>query len=199
MASARYSRYYTYIKPISQNKFVKSSTPYIFSIITVTIMLVFALRPTISTVSNLQKSIENNKQVLEQLNIKSANLSEAKKNLDSLSSENTVKINTAFPQKAEVTALLSNLKNSAVNGATISALQVTDAVTIMDDQINNGGPSMGEIKFTFNIQGSYSQVIRTLENLKRSPRVISIDSIILNKQKEGAILLVVNGKGYFLK
>jgi hypothetical protein len=60
MPSPKYSRYYTFIKPVIEHRFVRSFAPYIFSLLTVIIMMVFAIKPTISTILNLQKDLENN-------------------------------------------------------------------------------------------------------------------------------------------
>lgn len=198
MPAPKYSRYYTYIKPVSENKFVRSSAPYIFSIITTSILIIFAIRPTISTISNLQKNIENNQQVLDNITSKSLNLSEAKKRFESIPSSSKNKINTAIPQDAEITTLIASLQNAVPKEATISAIHI-EGVTVVDTQPLKIPPSLNEIKFIFNVQGSYTQIMATLSQLKKTSRTISIDTIDIGKQSEGAILLSISGKGYFLR
>ena len=130
MATAKYSRYYTYIKPVIENKFVKSSAPYIFSLLTMTVFILFAIRPTISTILNLQKNIENHRQVLEALEKKENNLTAGRNNLQNLGLEKRQKVNSSLPENADITSLISSLRNSSGREASVSALQIQPVVLL---------------------------------------------------------------------
>lgn len=199
MIAARYSRYYTYIKPVIENKFVKSSAPYIFSLITITIFILFAIRPTISTILNLQKNIENHRQILEALEKKENDLTTGRNNLQSLDPERREKINAAIPENADVTSLIGSLRNASGKETLVSALQI-QPVVLMDSEVTPQKTllSLGEASFTYNIQGDYGQLLPTLYNLQRSPRLLSIGSVVLSSQG-GVIVLSVSGKASFLK
>lgn len=199
MISARYSRYYTYIKPVIENKFVKSSAPYIFSLITITIFILFAIRPTISTILNLQKNIENHRQVLEALEKKENDLTAGRNNLQSLDPERREKINAAIPENADVTSLIGSLRNASGKETLVSALQI-QPVVLIDSEVTPQKTllSLGEASFTYNIQGDYGQLLPTLYNLQRSPRLLSIGSVVLSSQG-GVVVLSVSGKASFLK
>lgn len=196
MDNARYSRYYTYIKPVVQNRFVKSVAPYIFSIITVTMMLLLALKPTIETVLNLQKNIINNQQVLEALEKKVRDLSQGKKNLEELGEEKMLKINTSLPQTANITSLVAALQASVPQTASISALQVQPVSLQSKKDINL---ALNEISFSLSVQGSYLELTQTLERILNSPRAIQITGVTINKSADGITNLIVSGKGYFLQ
>lgn len=201
MATSKYSRYYTYIKPVAQNKFIRSFAPYIFSLLTIIFLVIFAIKPTISTILNLQKSIDENKQVLKQLNDKADSLTLGKRNLQALGPETLNKINTLLPSQANVTTIITSLQKVPLgNQASISALQV-QPVNLIDNTIDiqKARLNLAEVEFTYNVQSSFQGLLATLQNLSKSPRLININNIVLSKQIDNPMVLSITGKAYFLK
>lgn len=199
MPAPKYSRYYTYIKPVVQNKFVKSSASHIFSLIAVIVFTVFAIRPTISTILNLQKSIQNSRETLAALDTKAKNLAEGRRNLDNLDDATKQKINTLLPKDAALATLINSLQNSSDNQATVSALQI-QPFTVFD--LTAPASSMlkqDEIKFSYNAQGSYKQLLSIIYNLRRSPRLVTIDNLVIGKQGNDPLTLSITGRAYFLR
>lgn len=195
----QFNRYYTYIKPVIQNKIIRAYAPYIFSLITVGLLIVFAIRPTISAILNLQQSISNSQQVLDTLKKKSADLSQGQKNYQSLSPQIKTKIIQAVPFNPDVTTLIKNLEAATAPQASTSAIQI-QPITLFDIQNTlSDHPTLGKVDFTYNVIGSYAQIITTISNLAKLPRLATITNLIISKQQEGPVNLSVTGKGYFLK
>lgn len=199
MANPQSSRYYVFIKPVIGNKYVKSSAPYIFSLLAIIVFVIFAIRPTILTILDLQKSIQDNQAILETLDKKSRDLTDGKRNLDNLDPSVKTLINTRLPDQAAVTALIYDLEQSATKSASISALQVQPATIYVESSASGIKQQVGELTFSFNVQGSYAGLLETLNNLAKSPRLINITGATLSKSAEGAISLSVSGKAYYLK
>lgn len=199
MVQAKYSRYYTYVKPVIENKIIKSVAPYIFSILTITILIIFAVRPTISTILNLQKDIENNKKILSGLGKKEQDLTQGKKNLENIDSNLKIKLANKIPAKADVASIIKSLKNVSGNQASSSALQIQPLI-IYDSKVSGEGikTSFGEVSFTYNIQGTYREILQILEKLSRADRLIKIDNLVISKG-EGPAILSLSGKALFLK
>lgn len=200
MATSKYSRYYTYVKPVIENRIIRSSAPYIFSLITISILTIFAIRPTVSTILNLQKNIGENEKVLQALDSKAQSLIEGKRNLDNLNPEIKVKIEAAAPTETNVPAVIANLQSSSVNIASVSALQI-QPLTIIDNTISEKKAllSLGEINFAYNTQGQFYQLLLSLENLNKSSRLLNITSVVINKQADDPPVLSITGKAYYLK
>lgn len=199
MITPKYSRYYTFIQPVIKNPLVKSSAPHIFSLITVAIFTVFVLRPTISTILQLQKNIEDSKQTLEALDKKAQALTLAKQNLESMDPQTRLKIKTILPDKVNVISLINSIQSSLQNQASSSALQI-QPLTLVDNTIpEKVNLDLGEINFSLNVQGPYSQLLTVLYNLDRSSRLIKNDSIIINKAPGLNPGLSITGKAYYLK
>lgn len=165
-----------------------------------TILIVFAIRPTVSTILNLKKDIKNQQQILAALESKENALTEGRNNLQNLGSEKRGKITTALPSSPEPASLIASLRNTSQNQSSVSALQI-QPVTLLDTASANQGAllTLGDVSFTYNVQGTYEQLLTTLSNLQKSPRLMSVDSITLGKQSEGSTVLSVTGKAYFLK
>lgn len=197
----KYSRYFTYIKPVTENKTVRSLAPYIFSLITIIILIIFAIRPTVSTIINLQKNIADNKQVLQELENKAQNLITGKKNYENLSPDTKRKIDAAVPDKPFVTSVIFDLENSVKPQASASALQI-QPLTLIDNALQIGKKaklSSGEIDFSYNTTGSFINLLKTLQNISNSPRLIQINNITINKQPENPTVLSITGKSYYIK
>ncbi|MFH0937234.1 MAG: type 4a pilus biogenesis protein PilO [Candidatus Daviesbacteria bacterium] len=200
MAQSKYFRYYTYIKPVIENKTVRSIAPYIFSLTTIAILAIFAIRPTVSTILNLQKNIENNRQTLQALETKAQNLLEAKKNLDALSPEARAKIDLALPQQPSVPTLIRSLQDSSTSVASVAALQI-QPLTLIDKSIpEQKVPSgLGEVDFSYNVQGMFAELITILQNLQHTPRLVNFSGVVVSKQIDSPTVLSITGKGYYLK
>lgn len=195
----RYSRYYTYIKPLISSQVVKSYGVWTFSALTIIIFVIFAIKPTVETISALQQKLEISKQTLEKVNQKVQNLQQGRQNYEQLGPVTITKINLAVPTQISLKSLIEPLEQAArANQASISALQI-EPVTISQKE-QNQSLTLDKIKFTFNIEGSFTNLLKLLQQLQKSSRLISIDSIVLNKAPDSiTILMSVTGHSYYLK
>ena len=194
-----YSRYFTYIKPVAKLPIVKNYGPTIFTLFAITIFIFFAIKPTVETILVLQKKIDDSNQVLEKATQKVDSLSLGKKNYDSLDQNITQKISAAIPDTVSLRSLIQNLEQSAkAHEASISALQIQPL--IVNTKVDQALGSLSEISFTFNIEGSYANLIEGLQDLKRSSRLISIENLSLSKVAEGeGLIMSLSGKAYYIK
>lgn len=197
--TAKYSRYFTYIKPITDNKTVKSVAPYIFSLIMIIILVIFAIRPTISTILNLQKNLADSQQVLEGLNNKAQNLIEGKKNYNNLPPEVKVKINLAVPVKPDVTFVIASLNNSSKSIASVSALQIQPLVLIDTTQEKSKTLALAKVDFSYNTVGSFTNLLQVLQNINNASRLLQINNVTINKQTDSPTVLSITGNAYYLK
>ncbi len=196
----RYSRYYTYIKPVINSGVVKQYGAWSLTIVTMIIFIIFAIKPTVETISVLQQKLENSNQTLTQVNQKLQNLQTGRKNYEALGANTLNKINLAVPTQISLNTLIQPLELAArANQASISALQV-DPVIITQKDPNSNNFTLEKVQFTFNTEGSFTNIMRLLQDLEQSERLISIDSVVLNKAPDSStILMSVVGKAYYLK
>lgn len=197
--SKLYSRYFTYIKPVIRAPIIRTYGHTIFTLLIIIIFIVFAIRPTVETIVVLQKKLASSREILEKVNQKASNLSQGKANLDKLDPELKSKLAAAIPDIVSLKSVIQTLEQTARKyEASVSALQIQPLVleTKMDQRVG----SLSEVTFTFNVEGEYQNLISLLQDLKKSSRLISIDSLSLSKLSEGrGLIMSISGKAYYIK
>lgn len=197
--SSRTSRYFTYIEPVLKIPIIKTYGFAIFTIISLIVFIIFAIKPTVETILVLQKELEVEKDTLDKINQKSKNLSLGRENYQKIPSNIKTQISSALPRNVEMTTVIGSLEGAALNAqASISALQFQPLT------IEKGDPTKEiqstEINFTYNMEGSYDSLKAVLDSLKNSARLFSLDNITFNKtDSSSSILMSVTGKAYYLK
>ena len=193
----RFYRYFTYIEPIIKLPFIKTYGTIILTLITLIIFIIFAIKPTIETILVLQKKSDNAKIVLEKINKKSETLSVARKNYQNLNPNIKLSIQKAVPVNAKLETIISSLEDIAkIHQATISALQFQP--TILGKESLTGKTE--EINFTYNAEGTYDNLIKMLQDFRKSQRLLFIKSLTINKvEGKSTILMSITGKGYYIK
>lgn len=197
--SSLYSRYFTYIKPFTKLPIIKNYGPTVFTLVTISILVLFAIKPTVETILVLQKKLADSEAVLQKITQKANDLSLGKKNYDNLDQNIKEKIAAAIPDAVNLKSVIQALEQAAKNHeASVSALQVQPLV--IDTQTTNQVSTLSEISFTFNTEGDYKNLIALLQDLKVSSRLIMIDNLSLSKASEGNLLIMsLSGKAYYLK
>lgn len=196
--STIYSKYFTYIKPVTKLPIIKNYGPAIFTLLTISILAIFAIKPTIETILVLQKKSIDSDAVLQKVTQKVNNLSQGKKNYDNLDKNIKEKIAAAVPDTVSLKSVISTLEQTAkIHEASISALQIQPLIIESKDENQVG--KLAEISFTFNTEGGYKNLIALLQDLKLNSRLISIDSLSLTKTEGNSLIMSLSGKAYYLK
>lgn len=195
-----YSRYFTYIKPFTKIPIVKNYGSTIFTLLTISLLIFFAIKPTVETILVLQKKLADSNEILQKVTQKANNLSLARKNYDNLDQNIKDKISASIPDTVSLRSIIQTLEQAAkTHEASVSALQIQPLV-INTKNDNNQIGSLSEISFTFNTEGDYQSLISLLQDLKNSSRLISVDSLSLSKTGNSkALILSLSGKAYYLK
>lgn len=197
--STLYSRYFTYIKPLTKIPIVRNYGSTIFTLLIISILIYFAIRPTIATILVLQKQIVDSTAVLSKVTQKADNLSLGKKNYDNLDQGIKDKITAGIPDNINIKSLTQTLEQAAKNHeASISALQIQPFVvtTKVPDKLG----TITEISFNFNTEGNYSNLNGLLQDLKTSDRLISIEHLSLSKTSDGeSLIMALSGRAFYLK
>lgn len=191
----RYFRYFTYIQPVIKAPFIRTYGSLILTIMALSIFTIFAIKPTVETILILQKTLNDQNEILKSITKKSQDLSLGSSNYKTLIRQGLAdKINKAVPPTPSVGELTVALEDIAEE-ASISAIQFQPfIITSITDS-----SELSEISFTYNVEGSYDSLLSVLRNLKNSSRLISIENLTFNKLESSGLLLSVSGKAYYLK
>ena len=196
--STRASRYFTYIQPLLKIPLIRTYGSIIFTIAALIVFIVFAIKPTVQNILVLQKTLENENEILNKLTKKSEDLGLARNNYQNIDPIIKNKIATAIPTSLELGSLMRSLENTTLGSeATISALQFQ---TINVDTTTNTIPSLREIIFTFNVEGNYETIKLIIAGLRTTNRSIIVDKLSIAKvEDQSTLLMTVSGKAYYLR
>ncbi len=196
----QFSRYYTYIRPILKNKVVKTYSSLFFSLMMVTIFSIFAIKPTLTTIVALQKSINEQEQLLAQINEKGRNLEQGKRNYDQIDPDTKLTLLELIPNSTSLPSLIDNLSALAESfEASMSGIQIQPVALEGTPGKLTKVAALREIDFTLSIQGSYIQLNDFLDALYRINRLINIQTISFSKQADGGITMTINAKAQYIK
>lgn len=194
------NRYFTYIRPIIRSKFVKTYSSLIFSLITIAIFSYYAIRPTVTTILSLQKSIDEQTSVLNTLKEKVNALVSGKQNYENIPLPVKNKLNTLIPDNPALPDLINSLSfASKTADATISGIQIQPVTLEASKTQLSKTAKVSEIDFNFNTQGSFANLMKLLSLIKRSDRLMTINSVHFNQPDDSSLVMSVTAKAYYLK
>lgn len=157
------------------------------SIVAIIVFSVFAIRPTVLTILELNNEIKSKQDLIGKLQQKTRDL-ETANNLFSSSTEDIKLIDQAVPDNSSPDIFIKKIEELAKN----NSLQIL-AFSMADVSIK-GQESKNELPFTISVTGTYSNINLFLENLEKQirPAIINsftINSVIVDGSKKLTLLL----------
>ena len=194
------SRYYTYIKPVLRSKSVHEYGPLIFSLVMVSFFSIFALRPTLTTIATLQKSISEQQTVNNQIIQKIDDLKNARNNYLAISQETRSKVDGLVPNDTDLPALINQIRSVAQTyDASISGIQFETIVLDGKPQTLVAKPAQKDIPFTISLRGSYERLVQFVDALPKTDRNITIENITVHSDSDNGLLMAINARAYYFK
>lgn len=173
-----------------QNK--KQAVVYFFmflTFLTVAFFGFFVLRPALSTISTLQKQLEDNRTIYEGLQNKLATIQGLDRQYQTIQTEVPL-INEAIPDTPKIPLLTRQIETIAQsNNVSLESLLVSPVELY---PLENGS-----FTFTFDATGTLQDTERFMENISNFSRAVTIDKISTGKNEDGEIELSMSGKAYF--
>lgn len=193
------AKYREYLKllPTVKKENTKMITMLIFTFVSLSFLGIFAITPTLSTIIELQKQLEDSKYVNEQLKTKINNLSSLQQQYQLLSEDLPV-VYGAIPQNALVPTLVGQLETLAkASNVNITSLRVSPIILI-DTKTPKSFKSHYSFTFTLDAEGSYEEVMLLAASLTNFNRIVTIESISLVKNpRTNNLLISIEGREYF--
>lgn len=157
---------------------------------------VFAISPTLATIAQLQKQLEDNKLINDQLEKKITNLGILQQKYNLL--QNDLKfVYAAIPENSITPLFAGQVQNIAKeDNVVLSGLQTSEVEL---SKTNEGLQRHSSFNFSLEVQGPYKNVLIFLDDLANFERIVDLDTISINKKSEKTIefKLNVRGKAYF--
>lgn len=206
----RYNYYYQQLWRYYQKPSIKISLSLLLTIFAVTFFAAFAIRPTLNTIAELLRKIEDQKEV-------SAKLEEKMAALSSLQSEYTViqenqnVLKAAMPANEDYQNLFMQLEAvAAANVLPIYSLSVIgDQDVAVQEVVEEGVQEVAypSVNFSLITQGTYAQLKPFLRDVTRLARLMRVESIQFSQPdeedmdiaEEPELTLAINFKAYYSK
>lgn len=181
--------------PRLKEKRVQMYTTLTLTLITFSIFAVFAISPTLGTITDLQKQISDSEYVNQQLQTKITALSVLQDSYTHLKNQLPA-VYAGVPITPDIAIFLGQLQQIAI----LSNVSVERVQTLPIDLTNNSPlAKYNAYSFAIDVDGSYDNTVLFLTNLTNFSRVVSIESLAFGKANSFATLylLSVRGSTYF--
>jgi Tfp pilus assembly protein PilO len=194
----RYRRYFTDLGRFYQTKKARTYVGIILSILTITFFVIFAIKPTLTTIAQLIKQTKDQKLVVVALEKKIANLSQAQNEYLAVESDLYL-VDEALPQEPQVPLLIKQLETLAYqSGVSIGRLRINEV-----DLKKTGSTKIEKqpLSFSFAAFGNYSNLKTFLSSLSSLRTIILVESFSFQKgtvEKSG-LSLNLAAKAWFLE
>lgn len=176
----------------------------ILSMVTIALFAIFAIRPTILTIIDLNKEIGEKQETLTKLKQKIKDLQNGSNTLLTESARLPT-ILQAVPDKALPDILIKQIEIIAKqNSLKIMSLSISDTILIGDgSNLKKGqeGISLPEnaaqLPFTVTLTGGYNDIYAFTNSLQNLRRPVQIDSFAINSniiENEKVLVLIVSGR-----
>ncbi len=166
----------------------------IFSLFTISIFGMFAINPSLSTVSNLQKQYDDNKIILNALKTKRLALANLNQEYVALNPD-LFYVDAAIPTSSKI-ALLTRQIETLVSLYNLT-LKNLDFGTVELYPLGNSNSPIYSFTFNLQVEGENSAVSSFVSEFINFSRLISVDRMSFSKNNEGFSTANIVGKAYF--
>ena len=181
-----------------KNKRTIQFTYLVLTIIALTFFGLFAINPTLTTIAKLERELDDNQFVDDQLQRKIQNLSSLQTSYAGISNDLPM-IESSIPKNPQAPILIAQVQSVAkTNNVTLLSTQV---FPVELNQYAKTDKSQSAFSFIILGEGTKSSISDFVDRMSKMQRVISLDQITLTKRADSSDLLQISlrGSAYFKK
>lgn len=198
LKSNEYKKYLELMPDFKQEK-TQKYTSIILTLIASILLGIFALSPTLTTITSLQKQLEDDKFVEQKLSEKINNLSLLQQAYAGLESDLPI-VFSAIPEKSEIPLLAASIQGLANE----SNVKLSNFQTLPTEVSKKAvlAKKFAAYDFNLTVKGDYQSMLIFLEKLVNLQRVTTVGNITIAKTIEINITnlqLSIRGSAYFKK
>lgn len=192
----QYRRYFVNLQSLYQKPEVKVYLGLTLSLFAVAFFGLFALRPTLITIINLTRELQEKKEVNQKLQEKINNLNQAQANYSQITNSLTL-VDQALPPNPVLSQVVLQIE--------ILAQRSNLAIRSIDFEsvdLKGGKPTpKNELVFNLSLTGNFEDLKTFLNSLENVRRIITVDSFNFTQsqsQEMKSLTLNISGKAYYL-
>lgn len=186
---SKYNLNYQKIRLAYQRPEIKASVEVILSVFAVAFLLLVAVRPTLATVAELRKKIEDYEIVDKKLSNKINQLTRAEKNLRE-NSASLYLFEKAVPNNFDYAGLAKRIEIVAVEEGVILESLNFSRVDITGEEVTDEKKDKkksfieGEFTLVFSLNGEEVKIVSFLEKIEKLDRVIKLENVLIKKVED---------------
>lgn len=187
-------KYFEFLPDFKEEKTQKFTT-LIFTLIALSFFGLFAINPTISTITELNRQLEDSRFVDQKLGQKISSLTVLQQKYTNLQPDLPIILN-AIPKDSEVPLFAAQIQSVANNSnITIDSFQTFE----VEISKNPNPRQYSSFAFALTAEGTYNDLSNFLSNLSNMQRVAGIDTLSLTKRSgiSNSLQLTLKGKTFF--
>lgn len=194
LSNAKY-RQYLKILPDMKKENTRLITTLILTFVALSFFGIFAINPTLTTIIELQKQLDDSEFTHQQLTTKITSLSTLLQKYNNLQDDLQV-IENAIPKQAAATKLTGQIHtltkeyNLTVRNLHVAQVTLTSGKT----------PKTKSLSYVFNLEagGTYKNMMEFAENVTKFNRIVTIESISISRDPRSQdIVMNMRGRQYF--
>ncbi len=195
LSPKQYREYLKLLPKLTDEK-AQTYTMLAFTLAALSFFGIFAINPTLSTITELKRKLADLQFVHQKYIAKKQSLTALQYAYKSISGDLPIVAN-AMPQKPEVPKLVAQM-----NGLlSISRLQTTSLRTLgveITPEKQASGKKISSFTFTLEASGTYDDILSFVKSVTNTNRLIAIETVsIVKDTKINALVLNLRGRGYF--
>lgn len=194
------SRYYTVIEPLFTKPEFKAYTMIVLSLFTLSFFGYFAIRPTLSTITNLTKQIKDETLVDQKLQEKINALSEAQVEYEMIKPDLGV-VSNALPGEANFPPFIKSLERLATeSGTTMTQLSFRN-INLSPPEATTSAKEV-PVGFTLTVSGEYPNLSDFIKRLATLERLTAIEKVGLSTKKEKDMMVLqmtLTGQAFYVQ
>lgn len=175
----------------------------VLSLLTIAIFAIFAIKPTILTIIDLNKEIKNKQNTITKLHQKVKNLQTAN-NLMQVESENLKFVDEAIPDFVDPKTFIQKVENIAnLYSIKLTGLSISEVMILGNDQKKKDQKDVvlpenaNEEKFILTVGGTYPNLLLFVESIENFKQPIKVDSFSIKSSsigEENLLILTMSGR-----
>lgn len=189
-------RYLSYIQSLPQFKKEQTEAYLMIILVIFTILFfgIFAIMPTLSTIAELKKDLEDSTYINEQLQTKITNLSQLQQQYSILSPSLPLLL-SAIPKKPQAPLLLGQVQKLAQEaGVTVTRLQAQNPLADEKKPVTK----FQTFTLTVDASGTLAGIQSFYNSLVQFERIITFESMTITKNQEtGLLQLSIKATAYY--
>jgi Tfp pilus assembly protein PilO len=193
LSAAKYKQYLKLL-PDMRKENTQLITTLILTFLALTFFGIFAINPTLTTIIDLQKQLDDSEYTKQQLTTKVANLSTLQQKYTVLTPDLPV-VEEAIPRTAAATKLTGQLysltqeSNLKIRNLRVSQVRLAGGAL--------PGPKGLSYVFTLEAEGSYEDMMQFASNITQFNRIVTVETISIGRDvKSNSLILYMRGRQY---